>query len=378
MRSFRTCRAVPLLVAALAATLLGPATGAAAADPAAALWSPVYRQPAGESTLTDVTTTVPGHVWAAGTVRGSDVFDQPTVFRTVGGVTTELPFGTTPDRWGRFAGVGGVSDDDMWAAGVLIYKASGFAVPLLAHWDGTAWTQVRLPLPRGSSGELVAVSARAADDVWFAGSVDDLDAARLFHWDGRRVTEVPVTITSPTCFDPTAEVTDVVSTAGAVFLSLRCQLNTDGRSESSVQRLRGGVWTSAFVTEPSGGIVGLAEDGTGLVLAVGFRQVVGGSLPVLLAGRSTLREVASFPMSQFFWAVAARAGDVYLVGQVPINDTPLVVHRKGSTFVPEAIDGDQPLFAVTIDDAGTAWTVGPAFGGSFSPPRAGLWQRVAG
>ncbi|MBA3523833.1 MAG: hypothetical protein H0T85_04630 [Geodermatophilaceae bacterium] len=185
-----------------------------------------------------------------------------------------------------------------------------------------------------------------------------------------------MTIPSPTCFVATAMVTDLVTSAGAVWLSVRCQLNTDGRTESSVVRLRNGVWTSAYVTEPSGGIVGLAEDGTGLVLAVGFRQVVGGSVPVLLAGRSTLREVASFPTSQFFWAVAARAGAIYLVGQVPINDTPLVLRRNGSTFVQESIDGDQPLFGVTVDPAGTAWAVGPAFGGSFSPPRAGLWQRV--
>lgn len=380
MRFFRLILA---LVAALTATLLGPVATAGAVGPgagptpAAGTWQPVYRKPAGESTLTDVVTTLPGHVWAAGTIRGEDGYDRPTVLRTVDGVTTSLPFRTDfTDRWGRFSGVGGVADDDMWAVGLLVYKATGFSIPLLAHWNGTVWTQVPLPLPAGTGGELVAVSARSAQDVWFAGTVADLDAARLFHWDGRRITQVPVTVADPTCSAPTATVTDVVTTAGAVWLSLRCQLNTDGRSESSVQRLRGGVWASAFITPPSGGIVGLGEDGTGLVLAVGFRSVVGGSVPILAAGRSTLREVASFPTSQFFWAVAARAGAVYLVGQVPSNDTPLVLRRNGSSFVQESIDGDQPLFGVTVDDAGTAWAVGPAFGGSFSSPRAGLWQRV--
>lgn len=376
MWSSRYFRAVPVLVAVLTVALLGPS--AAAAAPAVAVWQPVYRQPSGQATLTDVVTTVPGHVWAAGAVRVTDSISEPAAFRTINGVTTSLPFPATSDRGGSFAGVDGVADDDMWAVGALYYGITGFPVPLLAHWDGTAWTRLRLPLPPGTSGQLVAVSTRAADDVWFAGTVEDLNAARLFHWDGQRVAEVPVVVADPACSDPTAEVTDVVTTAGAVWLSLTCQLNTDGRSESSVQRLHADTWTSAFTTPPSGGIVGLAENGTGLVLAVGFRPVVGGSVPVLVAGRSTLREVASFSPSQFFWAVAARRGVVYLVGQVPTNDTPVVLRRQGSTFVTEAIDGDQPLFGVTVDDAGTAWAVGPTFGGSFTPPRAGLWQRVTG
>lgn len=376
MRSIRLFPVVPVLVLVVTAAFLGPA--ASAASPASAVWQPVYRQPSGEATLTDVVTTVPGHVWAAGTVRATESINEPVVFRTINGVTTSLPFPATSDRGGSFAGVDGVADDDMWAVGALYYGITGWPVPLLAHWDGTAWIRLRLPLPSGTSGQLVAVSARSSDDVWFAGTVEDLNAVRLFHWDGLRIAEVPVVVADPACSDPTAEVTDVVTTAGAVWLSLTCQLNTDARSESSVQRLRAGAWTSAFITQPSGGVVGLAEDGTGLVLGVGFRPVVGGSVPVLVAGRSILREVASFSPSQFFWAVAARAGAVYLVGQVPTNDTPVVLHRQGPTFVTEAIDGDQPLFGVTVDDAGTAWAVGPTFGGSFTPPRAGLWQRVTG
>jgi len=141
-----------------------------------------------------------------------------------------------------------------------------------------------------------------------------------------------------------------------------------------VQRLVGSTWSLTYSTGASGGVVSVADDGTGLVLATGFKPVVGGSPPILVAGRSTLREVASFGAEQFSWDVAARAGAIYLVGQLSSSNTPQVLRRRGSAFVPEPIDGDVQLFGVA---AGTAWAVGPAFGGSFGPPNAGLWRRTA-
>jgi len=121
------------------------------------------------------------------------------------------------------------------------------------------------------------------------------------------------------------------------------------------------------------GPVGLV---TGLVLATGFKPVFGGSLPILVAGRSTLREVASFGQEQFYWDVAAQAGAIYLVGQLSSSNTPQILRRSGATFVAEPIDGDVPLFGVTVDPAGTAWAVGPAFGGAFGLVSAGLWRRT--
>lgn len=191
-------------------------------------------------------------MWSAGTTTGPDGYARPAAYHTVAGTTTTtvLELDWTA-QWGRFLGIDGVGDDDLWAAGVLLGKASGTSMPLLAHWDGTGWQ--RVPIAGGAQGEWVAV--RIAD---------------------------------PMCATSRATVTALTVTAAAAWLGLRCGLTTDAREEGSVQ----------------------------------------------------------------------------------------VLHAlAGSGFVPEPVAGDQPLFGVTVDPAGTAWAVGPDFGGSFGPPSAELWQR---
>ncbi|MBA3251418.1 MAG: hypothetical protein H0T66_14200 [Geodermatophilaceae bacterium] len=366
------------LVSALAVGLTTVAAATPLSAPAAASWQPVYRQ-GGQTYLDGFTTTAPGHIWAVGSRVAEDGYHRLAAFRTVNGVTTQLPpvpadYST---RWGRFLSVDGVADDDLWAVGVFAAKTSGTTIPLLARWNGTAWRQVRLPLPPRALGELVSVSARAADDVWFAGNTGDFGDVALFHWDGTQVNEIPVTVADPICSPARTLAVDLTTTSNAVWLATRCTLNTDARTAGSVQRLVGGTWSLAYSSGPSRGVVSIADDGTGLVLATGFTPTFGGSLPILVAGRASLRVVATFGQDQFYWDVAARAGAVYLVGQVSTSNTPLVLRGSGSTFGPEPIDGDMPLFGVTIDAAGTAWSVGPAFGGSFGAPNAGLWQRIA-
>jgi hypothetical protein len=79
-----------------------------------------------------------------------------------------------------------------WAAGRAWRNTISTGVPALQSWDGTAWQHVALP--DVGPGELVSLSARAADDVWAAGvAYSDPQSPLLFHFDGvswRRV-EVP-------------------------------------------------------------------------------------------------------------------------------------------------------------------------------------------
>lgn len=63
------------------------------------------------------------------------------------------------------------------------------------HWDGTAWKRVSLPLPKGSGfGEFVGASAVSPDDIWAVGDVSVAHGptqALIDHWNGRRWTSVP-------------------------------------------------------------------------------------------------------------------------------------------------------------------------------------------
>lgn len=51
--------------------------------------------------------------------------------------------------------------------------------PLIEHWDGTAWTQVPIPL----QGELSTAVAVSANDVWALGN-EDVGRPEALHWDG--------------------------------------------------------------------------------------------------------------------------------------------------------------------------------------------------
>ncbi|HEX5404284.1 MAG TPA: hypothetical protein VFX16_18500 [Pseudonocardiaceae bacterium] len=95
----------------------------------------------------------------------------------------ELP-GVAP-MWG-LAGLGGVAADDLWAVGT-VHGEHGPAVAV--HHDGAGWHRTDVPLPGDGSGTLKDVWALTSDDVWASGywQAADRPGVRLpllVHWDG--------------------------------------------------------------------------------------------------------------------------------------------------------------------------------------------------
>ncbi|MEW2621329.1 hypothetical protein [Streptomyces sp. NPDC048106] len=91
-----------------------------------------------------------------------------------------------PEVGGGFllTGVTEIAADDVWAVG-----KDDDDQPLLLHFDGHAWRRIATPSYAGVGGALNAVAAGGPDDVWAVGRVtrDDADAghALVLHWDGR-------------------------------------------------------------------------------------------------------------------------------------------------------------------------------------------------
>jgi hypothetical protein len=78
--------------------------------------------------------------------------------------------------------VDGVASNDVWAVGMGNSTSDQVGLPLIQHWDGTAWSLSRPPrLGRGFSS-LNGVVAIASDDVWAVGVHND--ATLVLHWDG--------------------------------------------------------------------------------------------------------------------------------------------------------------------------------------------------
>jgi hypothetical protein len=78
------------------------------------------------------------------------------------------------------------SASDVWAFG-----PSRIAV----HWNGTSWQRVSLPVPQGSAApQIVGAAALSPDDIWAVGVVSRAngpDQALIDHWTGSRWQLVP-------------------------------------------------------------------------------------------------------------------------------------------------------------------------------------------
>lgn len=86
-----------------------------------------------------------------------------------------------------------IASDDAWAVGYDYDNARQQTVPLILHWDGSAWTKAAVPtFP--DSAELRAVAAVGPNAVYAAGTRADANGfphALILRWDGTAWTEVP-------------------------------------------------------------------------------------------------------------------------------------------------------------------------------------------
>ena len=89
---------------------------------------------------------------------------------------------TQPAAAGALSGVADLGPTNAWAVG----RSGRFGPQLIEHWDGTSWTTVDAPpadptYPAG--GQLLAISARTATDIWAVGR-SSTAGAYAEHWNG--------------------------------------------------------------------------------------------------------------------------------------------------------------------------------------------------
>jgi hypothetical protein len=87
---------------------------------------------------------------------------------------------TWPDAY-RLLAVGGVSADDLWAAGIAENMPSSANPGVILHWDGSDW--ISYAVPPGVVW-MDTISMLSADDGWMAGT-------GLLHWNGSEWGTVP-------------------------------------------------------------------------------------------------------------------------------------------------------------------------------------------
>jgi hypothetical protein len=114
-----------------------------------------------DENLLDVDAVTASDVWAVGTenVLGRST---PLVQRLQSGVWLEEAVNGLPQTKTALLGVAAFGPNDVWVAG---YQGVSPQRTLLAHWDGTHWTQ---SLSR--SGSFADLSALSRHDIWAVGS----------------------------------------------------------------------------------------------------------------------------------------------------------------------------------------------------------------
>ena len=134
--------------------------------------------------LAGITVVSATNVWAVG---------DATTCHYNGSAWTEVPSPQPRGEFNEFSypleDVSAVAPNDVWAVGARVIDA-GYEVEweaLAEHWNGTHWTFNPVEQPEGQI--LLGVDAVAANDVWAVGN-DDYGAT-IDHWDGSEWTHVP-------------------------------------------------------------------------------------------------------------------------------------------------------------------------------------------
>jgi hypothetical protein len=144
----------------------------------------------------------------AGVLAGLGVLTVPAVLPAATAQAATRPhlatatWTITPGPTSGFSELDGTyaaSAADAWTVGVRSGSGQGDVLPLIEHWNGSAWQAATAPAVAGSfSTELSDVSGTSASDVWAVGDAVTADfhpypprATVIMHWDGTSWTQVP-------------------------------------------------------------------------------------------------------------------------------------------------------------------------------------------
>jgi hypothetical protein len=168
-------------------------------------------------------------------------------------------------------GVAAISTTNVWAVGDYT-DAQGAVKTLIEHWDGSAWSVVSSPNPSGRTNILRSVAAVSPTDVWAAGTTENDTSGGflplLEHWDG----SAWHVVSTPSLGSPAADLLSVGCHAGHVWAVGEFYDLSARATRTLTERLVSGVWH--VVPSPSVGssdnqLWAVAVAGDGVVWAVG-------------------------------------------------------------------------------------------------------------
>ena len=147
----------------------------------------------GNGALLGVAALSPTDAWAVGNyTAGNDIKTLVLHWNGTAWVHVPTPSPGRSPLDDSLSGVSVLSASDAWAVGAFGHGHSQFSPKntLVLHWNGSRWTQVPAPNPRGVGTSpftvLASVSARTPSDAWAVGCAcsNDADTTLVLHWNG--------------------------------------------------------------------------------------------------------------------------------------------------------------------------------------------------
>jgi hypothetical protein len=153
-------------------------------------------------------------------------------------------------------GVAAIAPDDVWAVGWL----GGYSTsPLAEHWNGSTWSYVQASSAGGR--KLFAVAAAASNDVWTVGQAST--GLLIMHWNGSAWTTATVpSIATGVLYGVTAIAPDNAWAVGTVNNAETLILHWDGKTWKQVPSPNSGAYINV--------LTGIGAAGSANVWAVGY------------------------------------------------------------------------------------------------------------
>ena len=206
----------------------------------------------------------PDNIWAAGygLVSQHD-FNVPLIMHDDNGNWTEMTPKVSDGGTTELLGIDAVSPTDIWATGFTT-NADNTAIRAIAlHSTGGAFTESDLGGTTSSStySQLDSISALSATDIWAVGYVDDMDPL-IEHWDGKEWSDVKSGLPDDVQLQSVTAVSATSAWAVGIAYS--------GGSGQVIIHWDGKKWTRAVTPATKFALVyGLASSRSGYAVGVG-------------------------------------------------------------------------------------------------------------
>jgi hypothetical protein len=146
-----------------------------------------------EGRLSAVAARSASDAWAVGEFEGLDSAQHTLVEHWDGSQWSVQQSPSPGNEANILSSVAEISASNVWAVGFQINGAD-VKTPLVEHWDGSQWSAASLPSVKADAAELLGVSGSSANDVWAVGDSTTTTASSqgnvsnqiplLLHWDG--------------------------------------------------------------------------------------------------------------------------------------------------------------------------------------------------